>query len=53
MAISSAPNYSMHLAFLQKRKKGPPTNSNAQFECGYEFLVSSPVVALHLIHQYL
>jgi hypothetical protein len=54
MTISSAPVHSMHLAFPQKRGKVDlSTKSNARFECGYELVVSSPVVALHLIHQYL
>jgi len=51
MTISSAPVHSMHLPFNQKGGKVELlTNSNAESECGYELIVSSLVMALHLIH---
>ena len=39
--------------FPSKKEKRPTHKLECTVECGYEFLVSSPVVALHLIHQYL
>ncbi len=40
MTISSAPVHSMHLAFPHKTGEVDlPTNTNAQFERGYELFV--------------
>lgn len=45
---------SFNAAFVQTKGKWDlPTISNAHFECGYELVVSSTVMALHLFHQYL